>query len=67
MSDINWANLVGDKNVDTGGYVGDLMTIARAHIQDALKKNEITQAEAGEIYTAMIPSAFQTGLAFAMK
>ena len=64
---VNWDNLVGSKTVDAGGYIGDLMTVARAHVADALSKNEITQAQAGEIYTAMIPSAFQTGLAFSMK
>ncbi len=63
----NWDNLVGTKTIDTGGYVGDLMTVARAHIKEAVDNNEITQAQAGEIYTAMIPSAFQTGLAFSMK
>lgn len=64
---INWDNLVGSKTINSGGYVGDLMEVARVHIKDAVTKNEITQAQAGEIYTAMIPSAFQTGLAFAMK
>ena len=67
MSSINWDNLVGSKTIETGGYVGDLMAVARVHIKDALDKNEITQEQAGEIYTAMIPSAFQTGLAYSMK
>lgn len=66
-TNINWDNLVGSKTIAAGGYIGDLMTVARAHVQDALTKNEITQAQAGEIYTAMIPSAFQTGLAYSMK
>lgn len=67
MANVNWDNLVGSKTISAGGYIGDLMTVARAHIQDALLKNEITQEQAGEIYTAMIPSAFQTGLAFSSK
>ena len=66
-SDINWTKLVGEKSLTDGGYTGDLMLTARAHIADAVKNNEITQAQAGEIYTAMIPSAFQTALAFALK
>ena len=64
---INWINLVGEQTLDKGGYVGDLMTLARAHIDDAVAKNRITRDQAGEIYTAMIPSAFQTGLAYSMK
>ena len=67
MANKNWDNLIGSKTIAAGGYVGDLMAVARVHIKDALDKNEITQEQAGEIYTAMIPSAFQTGLAYAMK
>ncbi len=63
----NWINFVGDKTVDAGGYAGDLMTVARAHIKDAIDNQQITQEQAGEIYTAMIPSAFQTALQYAMK
>ena len=67
MADTNWTNLTGQKSLEVGGYIGDLMTVARAHIADAVASQEITQAQAGEVYSAMIPSAFQTGLAYAMK
>jgi len=65
--DIKWSNIVGAGTVDDGGYVGDLMTIASAHIQDAMVKQQITQAQAGEIYTAIIPSAFQNGMGFELQ
>ena len=64
---LEWDSVVADKTVDNGGFVGDLMKTARAHISDAVSKNEITQAQAGEVYTAMIPAAFQAGLEFALK
>ncbi len=64
---IQWSNIVGDMTLDAGGYVGDMMTVARAHVNDAKAKGEITQAQAGEIYTAMIPSAFQNGLTFELQ
>lgn len=67
LENINWKNLVGDKQLGNGGYVGDLMTLAREHIDDAVAKNRITRDQAGEIYTAMIPAAFQTALSYSMK
>ena len=59
-----WEDIVGEKTVDDGGYVGDLMTVARAHINDAKSKGELTAQEAGEVYAAMIPSAFQNGIKY---
>jgi len=67
MANKNWVALTGDKTVTGGGYVSDLMTVARAHVADAITKNEITQAQAGEVYTALLPSAMQTALAFVAK
>jgi len=67
VDSVNWQNLVGDKTLLAGGYIGDLMAVARVHIEDAVEKGDITQGKAGEVYSAMIPSAFQTGLAYAMK
>ena len=67
MAVINWSDIVGSSTIADGGYVGDLLTLARAHVNDALIKNEITQAEAGQVYTAMIPAAFQNGIGFAMQ
>ena len=66
-ANLDWTSVVGQKTVTNGGYVGDLMTTARAHIAEAVRKNEITQAQAGEVYTAMIPAAFQAGLEFILK
>ena len=63
----NWINLVGEKTIDSGGYAGDLMTVARAHIKNAIDNQQITQEQAGEIYTAMIPSAFQTAYSFSIE
>ena len=67
VDSVNWKNLVGEKTIESGGYCGDLMAVARAHIKDAIDNQQITQEQAGEIYTAMIPSAFQTALAYSMK
>jgi len=67
MADILWEDVIGQKTIDDGGYVGDLLTIARAHIDDAVTKQKLTSAQSGEIYTAMIPAAMQNGIGFAMQ
>lgn len=67
MADILWSDVVGTGTVDDGGYVGDLLKLARAHVTAAITANEITQSEAGKIYTAMIPAAMQNGIGFAMQ
>ena len=66
-TEIEWVDVVGSATIADGGYVGDLLTIARAHVDDAVQSNRLTNAQAGEIYTAMIPAAFQNGIGFAMQ
>jgi len=66
MADINWNDIIGDKTVSNGGYAGDLMSVARAHIQDAKDSQQITQEQAGEIYSAMIPTAITGAIKYAM-
>jgi len=65
--DIEWSDVVGARTVADGGYVGDLLTVARAHINEAIRNNELTREAAGEIYTAMIPAALQNGIGFEMQ
>ena len=67
MADILWDDIVGDKTVEIGGYVGDLLAVARAHVNAAVKAGELTKNDAGQIYTAMIPAAMQNGIGFAMQ
>ena len=66
-TNINWSDLVGLSTVKDGGYIGDLLTLARAHVDEAVTDNELTQEQAGTIYTSMIPSAFQHGLNFGLQ
>jgi len=65
--DILWSDVIGTATIEDGGYIGDLLTLARAHVNAAIVANEITQAEAGQVYTAMIPAAMQNGIGFAMQ
>ncbi len=63
-TDIEWEDLVGDKTLEDSGYIGDLLTIAFAHVGREVDANRLTQESAGQIYTAMIPAAFQNALKF---
>lgn len=67
MADILWEKVVGSKTVSQGGYFDDLLTIARAHVDDAVRANRLTSAQAGEIYTAMIPAAMQQAMQFELS
>jgi len=64
---IDWADIVGAGTIADGGKVGDLLNVARAHIDDAVATNRLTQAQAGEVYTALIPAAISGGIEFVMK
>jgi len=66
MADILWSDIVGDKTITAGGFMGDLLTIARVHVDKAVDDNRLTQTQAGEIYTAMIPAAMQEAVRFVL-
>ena len=63
---IDWNKIVGDKTVSKGGFIGDIMTLSAAHIQDAVDNGRLTNSEAGEVYAAMLPTAIQQGIEFGM-
>ena len=68
VADIEWEDIVGDgMTVADGGYMGDLLTVARAHVDDAVATNRLAQAQAGEVYTAMIPAAMNSSIQFALE
>ena len=64
---LQWDDIVGtDKSLTDGGSVGDLMTVARAHIDETVKLGRLTQKDAGQVYATMIQSAIQTGVKYAI-
>ena len=64
---IDWSTLTGSKTLADGGYTGDLMTVARAHIDDAIKAGRLTQKEAGQVYSSMIPAAISSAASFILN
>lgn len=65
-ADIQWNDVVGQGTYTDGGHIGDLLKVARAHVDDAVSKNRLTQKDAGQVYTAMIPAAIQEAIKFVM-
>ena len=63
---LDWNDVIGEKTLDNGGFIGDIMTVARAHIDASVAANRLTQAQAGEVYSAMIQSAIQTGVKYSV-
>ncbi len=61
-----WTDVVGDGTLENGGYVGDLMEVARAHIDESVRLNRLKQDEAGQVYASMIQNAIQTGVKYAI-
>lgn len=60
----DWEPIVGDKTLDDGGRVGDLLAIARVHLEDAKLKGELREQDAGEAYSNAILQSFQSAIAF---
>ena len=63
-NNIVWDNIVGNKTVDDGGYVGDLMELGLAHIGKALDDGRLLQSEAGVAYVQLIQSSYEQAIAF---
>ena len=61
-----WEDIVGDSTLDNGGYVGDLMKVARAHIDESVRLNRLKQDDAGQVYASMIENAIQTGVKYSV-
>lgn len=65
---IDWNSVVGTEHtLADGGYVGDMLKLARAHIDDAVANGRLQQKDAGQVYTAMIPAAMQQGVQFLLN
>jgi len=59
-----WEPIIGDKTLDNGGYVGDLMTIVRVHLEDAKEKGELREEDSGTAYATAIMEAMKNAIMF---
>lgn len=60
----DWYNVVGDKTLENGGYVGDLLTLTREHLEEAKDKGELREEDAGEAYGAAILASMKDAILF---
>ncbi len=65
-TDIELSNITEGK-LDGNGAFDVLMKSLRLHVTDAVQNNEITQAEAGAVYTGVIPSVIQQAVQYALS
>jgi hypothetical protein len=63
----NWEDIVGAKTIDDGGYIGDILTLGRAHIKSAKAKGEITNQEAGVIYSSLMTAAIKDSIYYGLN
>jgi len=64
---IDWINIVGSKKIDNGGMFGDLLQVARAHIEDGKQKGELTEQQAGNIYSQFMIQALAQVMQFELN
>jgi len=60
----DWEPIVGERTLENGGRVGDLLTITRAHIEDAKEKGELREEDAGAAYSNAILESMKSAIAF---
>jgi len=56
--------LVGDKTLENGGALGDILELLRLHINDMKNKSELTSQMTGQVYSAMIQQALTSAIDF---
>ena len=63
----NWIDVVGASTLEDGGYVGDLLDIALAHLGKSRDAGQLTDELAGEVYASTINAAMVQAITFALK
>ena len=63
----DWSNVVGLKTLSNGGYVGDLLTLTRVHLEDAKANGELREEDAGNAYSSAIMQAMVEAIKFEIQ
>ena len=64
---VEFKTVIGAKTLEDGGHFGDLLKIARIHINEAKKNSELTEGMAGEVYAKAIESAMAQATQFGLQ
>jgi hypothetical protein len=62
--ELDYDKLVGKKTLEDGGYIGDFFHIARLHIEDAKQRSELTESNAGEVFSTLFSQSMQQAIAY---
>jgi hypothetical protein len=60
-------DLIGSATLSDGGVYGDMLRLIRLHINDAKDNNELTESNAGEVYSNMMSAALSASIDFLFK
>ena len=63
----DWENVVGDKSLTNGGYIGDILTLTRTHIEEAKANGELTEEDAGKAYSTAIIESVKEAITFELQ
>lgn len=66
MASLDFSKIT-DGTLEGTGYFDLAVKALRAHIAAAIDANEITQEEAGKIYTGVLPGLFKDSLQFEVQ
>jgi hypothetical protein len=58
----DYKEIYNDSTLDNGGIVGDLLHLMRVHINDSIRKGELSKDMSGQAYVAAISEAVQASI-----
>lgn len=64
---IDWTKIVGLRTIEDGGYAGDLMELALAHLSGARDRNQLTDDQVGEVYASVINTAINAAISYEVQ
>jgi hypothetical protein len=64
---IDWANIVGSKTIDNGGFIGDVLQVVRKHINESKQNGELKDEAAGAVYSQAFMQAIQQVLTYELS
>jgi hypothetical protein len=65
--EILWSNIVGEKTLENGGYVGDLLEVGSIKLTQLRDNGQLTDEQMGTASAAMITQAITSGIQFELE
>ena len=66
-TNIEFTEMVGEKTLEDGGYIGDLLELTLVHLEKAKEEGQLTASQVGELYATTIPVAIRQGISYGMQ